>query len=257
MLSAMTYMFIAATAAIQFGWKPLDGGGNEYIVQVEPELIDSFRKEGYVSDVPPELRDIRRIAIQVGAGSLPHQGEMTVLKPLLDGDVGMPHLAGPQTADARDSRATAQPPSIYDRNAMSAGSFAPPYRSQPEKSAPPPLLDPHGDTADNSPAPLINPAPRTVQRAAAFQDDSTSPSDADPAVRDNIFQGRAGSKMAVNRPVESTAPAVEPSKPWLLLVMVMGGLVASIAANVYLGWMHWETRRRYQSVVDQLHVAKV
>ena len=32
----------ATTAqAVQFGWQELNGGGIEYIVQVEPELLDS------------------------------------------------------------------------------------------------------------------------------------------------------------------------------------------------------------------------
>ena len=31
--------------AVDFGWQTLSGGGIVYIVQVEPDLIDSFRRE--------------------------------------------------------------------------------------------------------------------------------------------------------------------------------------------------------------------
>ena len=65
-------------SAIQWGWQDLAGGGREYIVQIEPQLadIDAFRKEGFSSDIPPQLRDIRRIRIVVGSDPLPNQGEI-------------------------------------------------------------------------------------------------------------------------------------------------------------------------------------
>jgi hypothetical protein len=242
MASVLTFVLAAAATAVQFGWKPLESGGNEYIVEVEPELIDTFRKEGFSSDVPPELRDIRRIVIQVGTGNLPHQGEMTVLKPPLPGDVNGPHLAAPQfgAATTADNSAT-QPPSIYDRQSTGAVASAPPFSRG--ASSPPPLLSPNAAEADNSAAPLTRPATHPAQSAASFQDVSGSPSDS--------FVVRSGGATSAN----TTAPA-EPNKPWLLLLGVTAGLIASAAANVYLGWMHWETRRRYQAVVDELHFAK-
>ncbi len=241
MLSALTFILAATATAVQFGWKPLESGGNEYIVQVEPELIDTFRKEGFSSDVPPELRDIRRIVIQVGTGNLPHQGEMTVLKPPLPGDVNSPHLAAPQFGDGATADSSAsQPPSIYDRQAPPAYSSAP--ANSRSAGSPPPLLSPNVSTGDGSAAPLTRPASHAAQPAAAYQDDA-SPSD-------------SSSNRAAGNPTTANTAAAEPSKPWLLLVAVAGGLVASAAANVYLGWMHWETRRRYQAVVDELHVAK-
>jgi len=251
MASVFAFILAATATAVQFGWKPLESGGNEYIVQVEPELIDTFRKEGFSSDVPPELRDVRRIVIQVGTGNLPHQGEMTVLKPPLPGDVNGPHLAAPQFG-ANDASAS-QPPSIYDRQT------APTYTSAPAASraagSPPPLLSPNASTGDGSVAPLTRPPAHAAQPAASFQDDPASPSDSN-AGRRNIFDASVSSGTGGNGSPAVTLAAAEPSKPWLLLVVVAGGLVASAAANVYLGWMHWETRRRYQAVVDELHVAK-
>ncbi|MDZ4819335.1 MAG: hypothetical protein SGJ20_10215 [Planctomycetota bacterium] len=68
----------ATSASINFGWKQLDSGGVEYVVQVPPELIDDFEKHGFESDIPPGLRDIRRIRIAVGTGSLPNRGDLAM-----------------------------------------------------------------------------------------------------------------------------------------------------------------------------------
>ena len=207
-------------------------------MQVEPELIDTFRKEGFSSEVPPELRDIRRIVIQVGTGNLPNQGEMTVLKPPLPGDVNGPHLAAPQFgASGAGDNSASQAPSIYDR--QSAPAYGPPPATRAAGS-PPPLLSPNAATGDSSPAPLIRPAPHSAQPAASFQDDAASPSDSN-AGRRNIFDTSSPNGNRAEASTTAAPSAGEPSKPWFLLVVVAGGLVASAAANVYLGWMHWET----------------
>ena len=55
----------AAARAVTFGWQELSDGGIEYLVQVEPDLLDSFHKEGFASDIPSGLRDIRRLPIEL------------------------------------------------------------------------------------------------------------------------------------------------------------------------------------------------
>jgi hypothetical protein len=47
-------------------------------------------------------------------------------------------------------------------------------------------------------------------------------------------------------PAAKTEPA-EPSKPWLVLTLTLFGLFASIGANIYLGWIAWESRRKYRA----------
>ncbi len=51
-------------------------------------------------------------------------------------------------------------------------------------------------------------------------------------------------------PAAKTTPAesTEPSKPWLLMTLT---LFASIGANVYLGWIAWESRRRCRATTGQ------
>jgi len=62
---------ILSTLWIDYGWQPLAGGGNEYIIQVPPELIDTLHSDGIESYVPPGVDNIRRIRITVGRETLP------------------------------------------------------------------------------------------------------------------------------------------------------------------------------------------
>src|SRR5487761_1554116 len=75
----MTGMFVCLSAAVMgvdYGWQPVAGGGIEYIIQIEPELLDSL-KSGHdiFSDLPTSVRNVRSYRITVGAGRLPHHGE--------------------------------------------------------------------------------------------------------------------------------------------------------------------------------------
>ncbi len=65
-------LLAAAALGIDFGWQPSDGGGLEYLIQIEPELLNALRAgEAIRSDLPPALRDVRSYRITVGRGELP------------------------------------------------------------------------------------------------------------------------------------------------------------------------------------------
>jgi hypothetical protein len=44
------------------------------------------------------------------------------------------------------------------------------------------------------------------------------------------------------------------SRSWLLWVTM--GLFASLAGNVFFGWVAWDTHTRYQDLVDDVHEAE-
>ncbi len=59
---------------IDVGWQPLPEGGMEYIIQIEPELLDSLRSgQPLQSDIPPQVRDIRAYRIVVGDQPVPRE----------------------------------------------------------------------------------------------------------------------------------------------------------------------------------------
>ncbi|MEX2558613.1 MAG: hypothetical protein WD403_01810 [Pirellulales bacterium] len=65
-----------AAWGVEYGWQPVAGGGIEYIIQIEPEMLDALKEgEDIFSDLPPATANIRGYRITVGTGKLPHQGE--------------------------------------------------------------------------------------------------------------------------------------------------------------------------------------
>lgn len=68
-------LLAAATVGVDYGWQPRAGGGFEYIIQLEPETLQSLQRgEDVVSDIPPFLRDVRSYRITVGTGDVPRLG---------------------------------------------------------------------------------------------------------------------------------------------------------------------------------------
>ena len=50
---------------IEAAYVPTDGGGGDYIVRVEPDLVRSASPYTFTSDVPADSRDVRRVKIYV------------------------------------------------------------------------------------------------------------------------------------------------------------------------------------------------
>ncbi len=64
-----TCLLAAAVLGVDVGWQPLPGGGMEYIIQIEPELLEALRRgEVVVSQVPPQVKDVRQYRIVIGRG---------------------------------------------------------------------------------------------------------------------------------------------------------------------------------------------
>jgi hypothetical protein len=60
---------------------------------------------------------------------------------------------------------------------------------------------------------------------------------------------------------ELASPSDPPSgtgsgRPWLSFLLILLALFGSGGLNVYLGWITWDTYRRYRQVVAQLHATK-
>jgi len=183
MCGALLFFAIAATG-VDHGWQPLPYGGVEYLIQIEPELIDTVKRDGIASDIPPHLKDVRSYRITIGREKLPRTG--STKKPLT----------------------TKEPP-------------------KPKKS---PSPQPSKST-EKMPA-RLRPSPESKplgEKSVAFLEKIAGPKKK-PSVQ---------------------PPPLKPTKPWLALWIVIACLGCSVGANLYLGWITWDTRSRYRTLLTK------
>ncbi len=65
----------AGLVGVDVGGQPLNSGGMEYIIQIEPDSLDSLANgQDIISDVPTFLRDARTYRVRIGKDVLPQQG---------------------------------------------------------------------------------------------------------------------------------------------------------------------------------------
>jgi hypothetical protein len=75
MFAHIFFLLTAVAAGVNVGWQPLDDGGMEYIIQLDPQSLEALKSgESIRSDVLPEAGDVRSYKIVVGAGKPPRNG---------------------------------------------------------------------------------------------------------------------------------------------------------------------------------------
>jgi hypothetical protein len=80
MLLQMVITLAAVLATgIEAAYVPTDGGGGDYLVRVEPDLVKNASPYTFTSDVPSDARDVRRVKIYV-ADAWPPAVERSVIE---------------------------------------------------------------------------------------------------------------------------------------------------------------------------------
>jgi hypothetical protein len=245
-MSALVVLVTSAALGIEVGWEPLAGGGHEYTIQIEPQLLDVLKrgKEEIFSEVPPEI-DVRRYRIRVGTGTLPRDaGDPPAAKP--DRDLQPP----PAKADPVDVAPveTAPPP---DRSEIPPPQ---PTDAGPTPAETPPSFPTTGDPFDGK-SPVVPDAPREARDApppAKLPPDS----EASGPIQ-TTFDAHPSNDAADPAARESQKPSLpkDVGKPWSVLVASVALLCCSLGANLYLGWIAWDARTRYRNAVAKLHTA--
>jgi hypothetical protein len=77
-MNTASIVVVLAAVGVNFGWQAAEDerDGYEYIVQIEPELLDALQRGEKVpieSNVPPEVAPIRKVRVVVGRGELPRK----------------------------------------------------------------------------------------------------------------------------------------------------------------------------------------
>lgn len=76
-MNGLAVLVSLAAIGVDYGWQPLADGQLEYIVQIEPGLLDELKDgEEIVSEILPEARNVRRFRIRVGTGNVPRTGHL-------------------------------------------------------------------------------------------------------------------------------------------------------------------------------------
>jgi hypothetical protein len=227
-------LMVGMSLGVDVGWQPLDDGGVEYIIQLEPQALELLGNGDELrSDIPPFLRDkLTSYRIKVGTGELPRE-----LKPAQPGK-GRPADATPADANSANSGdSTDANPAISQR----------PPRNEPRYSAETPLerrsMPPPGevDPVAQQPPRIIEPDPQStalVNHEAAFRE-----GDAEP--------GAAGPSANKPAPAASTAGEATPGRWWPLTGALLM-LFVSVGGNAYLGLQWWSARQRCQQLLRQL-----
>lgn len=91
-MNAFALIVVSATLGVDYGWHRGNDGEWEYVIQIEPALVQTLvNGQALVSQMPPELRGVRRFRIQIGEGDVPR--DQLPVGGLLAGDHGADGMA--------------------------------------------------------------------------------------------------------------------------------------------------------------------
>jgi hypothetical protein len=144
-MDVATSLFMLLAAGVNFGWQPAAGSpdGYEYIVQVEPELLDALQRGDAVpieSNIPPDVGPIRKVSVVVGRSELPQDTVSAVQRTAyFAGQSGWASDSSTPPPGSTNAPTTA---SAYDRYAL-------PTNTTPSGVAPPPGVMERAQTAIN------------------------------------------------------------------------------------------------------------
>lgn len=272
-------LLVAATLpGIDVGWVQLPDGSYDYIIQIEPEMLDRLREgQDIRSDLPPALRNISSYQIRVGTEPLPHEGippelvgqpaerdtssSVDPLRPAEGPFLSLPREQRPGPgADVQivEQRPEVQVPAIVDP--QPAVAEQPPSRDepvdepiQPATPAEPPTRiavqdPPRNPEDDHQPKPFTVPSysKPLVERTAVYDGpsaaDEEEPDEPEPASDDTAQPSLVGKPPVAEEP---------PAKPWWALSAAVLALFVSLGGNAYLAWVTWDTRLRYRSLLHK------
>jgi hypothetical protein len=207
-MHALLAVVAASVIGLDVGWKPLEDGGVEYIVQIHPDQVERIlNSDDLLSDVPKGL-DVRRYRITVGTDPLPREtglstapkdespaasekvgveeaASSTVVRkevvaegniPVAPAAEATPENAAPELPKvelppaAGDTKATSEP-----REAEDSSSEGPEFPTSLTVNKPPTTFDNRG------------PRPFDEEGVLPTEDDRTSRSTAPPAESDPLF----------------------------------------------------------------------
>ncbi len=173
-MNAWVFLLVPATLGVDYGWERKPDGTIEYVIQIEPEAVESMKTgTELISDLPPQLRNIRTYKIKVGRDRLPNHNQ---LPPELLGQAPtQPNVAGGNLAGGNVAGYNPGANSGFVNNstlpAYGAAATGTGYAAQPQYGAPTYGQPQPGTVASSPQQPTYAAAPNVNSGYAA-----TSPS---------------------------------------------------------------------------------
>lgn len=271
-MNAVSLAVLTAILGVDVGWQPLEGGGFQYIIQIEPQLLDTLRGgQDIVSDLPPELRGVRSYRVTIGNGRLPRIGNRPPTP--ADNAAAAPVAAPVATDPAAEPAADTLPnvaPLPADPTAAAGPTIAPNSLLQPPATfaAPENARDldraaPANHQADTTAAPPLpaeqpeQPEPsqqpeRPLEIAKEFQLAIVAaklPAGAEEGPELGPMPDAPNAAVADIPP--ASPPEASAAKPWGWLTLAVLGLFISLGFNFFLGWVTWGFRQRYAALASK------
>ncbi len=293
-MNAILLLTATAVVGVDFGWQPTaDGGGLEYIIQIEPEWLQALAS-GDVSEltstIHPDVQNVRRFRIRIGTEKPPRIGAEMFRD--------QQKAANTDTQETAESTGTPQP-----KEAESAPPWTPPPRKSGSRwTTPPPEPSPTPAGEPNSSSQTAAPdepqRDRTTQAPPTTADDGRptladvehpgsfvpdpeseplahmptaftqsrdtgaepveSPTNSAADVSSTILNARSDQNDHETDQTDAASPGTDKSgKPWGLLTFALLCLFASLGGNVYLGWIAWDTHGRYRTLARGVRGGKL
>ena len=219
---AITTILAASMIGVETGWQPIEEDQLEYIIRIEPQLIEAMRDgESVVSEIPSQLQGVRRYRIVVGdadtdGGPLPRINLTPMSSEPPDKD--------PEADGQRSNRDDPlNQPAAVDRSRK--------------------LLEPN----------LLDVAEDGVQRATAELASKSASGDlvghTSHGAENERLDLATGDGPSSNGPSHD-GPFVT-AKPWWPLSFALLGLFVSLGGNVYLTCITLDMRGRYRTLLDK------
>lgn len=166
-MNTLAIFVAAATLGVDYGWQYAPNGQLEYLIQIEPALLDSMENGlDVASDLLPEVRGVRKFRISVGNKKLPRE---TIVQTSAQEPARSDPAAGTNRPPLEKSRPRPLERDEPDRVEPSGG------RPIEQSAAKPSGTDAGADSPSNEMSRLKGDSEKSAGSAASADDGSLSP----------------------------------------------------------------------------------
>jgi len=248
-MNAALLVVALSAVGIDHGWQPLPDGGVEYILQIEPQMLETLRSQNDVESYLPPGLNVKKIRVTVGNAKLPKDAGNDTLS-----DAPKPRDESPLDA----TETSADEPAAFDAAAKLASASEipeeePPFARRQDRFNDRASGDQAGQENGAGDPALEGDTDSPLKKNAAAQPRSKQPNETgEPQDWEANKQPSWDEKTGTGDAKSASKKGAEAEKAWLPLTVTALALCLSLAANFYLAWIARDARQRYRDLLDQV-----